>query len=54
MSDEERQAEYDALLALEHGECPVCACRNGHSLSCPTLGIVPVLDLHVTRTIQAN
>lgn len=54
MSDQERQAEYDELMAREHKECPICNCSNGHSLTCATLGVVPVLDLQVTRTIEAR
>ena len=54
MSDEERQAEHDELMAHETVECPVCNCRNGHSLTCPALGVVPVLELKAIRPIQAQ
>lgn len=33
----------------EATECPVCHSHNGHSLSCPTLGVMPVLDLQVAN-----
>lgn len=29
----------------EATQCPVCHEHNGHSLSCPTLGVTPVLEL---------
>lgn len=49
MSDEERQAEYDELMAHQEPECPICNCRNGHSLTCPTLGVIPVIELRLAE-----
>lgn len=62
MSDEDRQYEYDRLIMLEDTRleqevipvCPICNSGNGHSLSCPTLGVVPVLDLQAARVITAE